>query len=561
MELDSSSGSDQPAGARGRKLARALFPIHPFLIALFPVLSLLAANIQEIPISQSYRSLWVVLVGTAALLAAMWLLLRDRLRAAALCSLLLVLLFSYGQVYAVLKTATLGNFILGRHRYLVPSFCLIAGLGAWLILSRKGDLRVASRTLNIVGVILLVMPVYSIGLYLYRVQTVWSAVGLDPLPSLEGGTATEGLVRPDVYYIILDGYARSDYMREVFAYDNSDFLEFLRDRGFYIADRSVSNHNWTALSLASSLNMEFVQYLGLDLVRGSYPAVFVNPIRHSRVRSKLESLGYSTVGMRTGYIPTELDDADHLFSPEVDGLQPVSAGPSFYLNAFEGMLYRSSAGRILADFSDPEAKNWVGFRTDYPFEVLRGIILAQFENLADVPAIPGPKFVFVHIVAPHSPYLFGPNGENIKQTGSFTLADTGTAGDSLTKEAAQYRDQAIYISSRVEETIDTILRDSKVSPIIILQADHGPSVGRGRESEGEGLRQRTAILNAYHMPGGCDEHLYPGISPVNSFRIMFNCYFDESYELLEDSVYFSNWPRETDYLFIDVSQEVRQVDG
>ncbi len=553
MKPDSSLGLDQPAEGRVRKLARAPLPAHPFLIALFPVLSLLAANIQEIPISQSSRSLLVVLVGTAALLAVMWLLLRDGLKAAALCSLLLVLFFSYGQLYTVLKTATLGNFIVGRHRYLVPLFGLIAGLGAWLILSRKGDLHAASRTLNIVGVILLVVPVFSIGLYLYRVQTVWSVEGLDPLPSQEGGIAGEGLVRPDIYYIILDGYARSDYMRDVFDYDNSDFLEFLRDRGFYIADQSMSNHNWTALSLASSLNMDFVQNLGLDLVRGSYPAVFVNPIRHSRVRSKLESLGYSTVGMRTGYIPTELDDADYLFSPEIEGLQPRSAGPSLFLNAFEGMLYRSSAGRILADFSDPEARNWVGFRTDYPFEVLRGIILAQFENLADVPAIPEPKFVFVHIVAPHSPYLFGPNGENIKQTGSFTLADTG---DSLSEEAAQYRDQAIYITSKVEETIDTILENSQVSPIIILQADHGPSVGKGRESEGEGLRQRTAILNAYRLPGDCDKHLYPEITPVNTFRIVFNCYFGESYELLEDSVYFSQWPRETDYIFINVNEEI-----
>ena len=110
MELDSSLGSDQPAGVRVGKVARSPLAVHPFLITLFPVLSILAANVQEIPIPQSYRSLLVVMVGTAALLAVLWLLLRDGLRAAALCSLLLVLFFSYGQVYAVLKTAALGNF-------------------------------------------------------------------------------------------------------------------------------------------------------------------------------------------------------------------------------------------------------------------------------------------------------------------------------------------------------------------------------------------------------------------------------------------------------------------
>ena len=549
-----SDEAHRPSDGASPKIHGRIVAVHPLLFALFPVLSLLAGNVQEIPISQSYRSLLVVLVGTAGLLAVLWLVIRNRHKAAALCSLALVLFFSYGHVYGELKAVNLGNVIIGRHRHLVPMFSLILGLGAWFILVRMRDLRTATRALNIVGVILLVVPVYSIGIYLYRVQTVWSADGLDPLTSQGAQAAGENLVRPDVYYIILDGYARSDYMRDVFDFDNSEFLAFLRDRGFYVAEQSRPNHNWTALSLASSLNMDFVQNLGLDLVRGSYPAVFVNPIRHSRVRSKLESLGYSTVGMRTGYIPTELDDADYFYAPNIEGLQPVSAGPSFYLNAFEGLLYRSSAGRILADFSDPETRNWVGFRTDYPFEVLREIILAQFNNLADIPTIPGPKFVFVHIVAPHSPYLFGPNGENIQQSGSFTLAETGDGGASLSEKAAQYKGQAIYVTSRVEETIDTILENSQVSPIIILQADHGPSVGRGYESHGEGLRQKTAILNAYRLPGGCDKHLYPGVTPVNTFRIVFNCYFGESYNLLEDEVFYSYWPRKANYYFIDVSE-------
>lgn len=96
MELDSSLGSDQSAGARVRKLARALIPVHPFLIALFPVLSLLAANIQEIPISQSYRSLLVVLVGTAALVAALLILgvLLVKPKPQKLCAILTFLIIS-----------------------------------------------------------------------------------------------------------------------------------------------------------------------------------------------------------------------------------------------------------------------------------------------------------------------------------------------------------------------------------------------------------------------------------------------------------------------------------
>ena len=46
------------------------------------------------------------------------------------------------------------------------------------------------------------------------------------------------------------------------------------------------------------------------------------------------------------------------------------------------------------------------------------------------------------------------------------------------------------------------------------------------------LLQKTGILNAYYLPGADPRVFYPTISPVNSFRVVFNTYFGASLPLL-----------------------------
>ena len=63
---------------------------------------------------------------------------------------------------------------------------------------------------------------------------------------------------PDVYFIVLDAYARNDVLTEVYETDTSAFLDTLRDEGFYVADESYSNYAMTHLSLAATLNMRYL---------------------------------------------------------------------------------------------------------------------------------------------------------------------------------------------------------------------------------------------------------------------------------------------------------------
>jgi len=49
------------------------------------------------------------------------------------------------------------------------------------------------------------------------------------------------------------------------------------------------------------------------------------------------------------------------------------------------------------------------------------------------------------------------------------------------------------------------------------------------------------ILNAYYFPDA-NPGLYPRITPVNSFRLLFQTYFGEDLNLLEDVSYYSEYP-------------------
>jgi len=125
---------------------------------------------------------------------------------------------------------------------------------------------------------------------------------------------------PDIYYIILDGYGRSDILKSEFGYDNSDFLNSLRDQGFFVADCAQSNYAQTQLSLASSLNFNYIDALSDRFAPGSDDRTGLDAlIHHGLVRQSLEKAGYTTVAFATGFLATELSDADYFLGPRRSG--------------------------------------------------------------------------------------------------------------------------------------------------------------------------------------------------------------------------------------------------
>jgi hypothetical protein len=526
----------------GRRSFLARIPFHPLLIALAPALMLISGNLGQVHLGSTWRSLLVSFAATVMCLLFFQFIFRERHRAALSTSFLLLLALSYGHLYRALRDIPVWGIKLSRHRYLIPVIALSVILFFWRLARVRRLSPKFSEVLNAVAVVMILVPLLQIIAYEYRVyassseQTEQTPPALTSL--LEGEYVYQGAGDPpDIYYIVLDGYGREDVLQEYFHLDNREFLQNLSRRGFYIADCSQSNYVLTALSLTSTLNTHHLENFGIDLADSDLYDVG-RFAKDNVLRRILEDMGYKIVAFETGYFVTEWADA-HLYLSYEDTVKGAFSG----LNAFEAMYLDSTIAKVPLDFRNLLPQSWSPF-LDYAYTVHRERTLYMLEQLEKLPSmnLGGPKFVMAHILAPHPPFVFGPNGEVISQRETFTLKEDILYTD-REDYISGYRDQVKFVNKRVLALVDALL--SSGSPIIILQGDHGP--GRSMTSE----FGRTSILNAYHLPGGARHALYPNITPVNSFRIVLNEVFNAQYPLAEDVSRFSPYSKPLSFTIVE----------
>jgi len=125
-----------------------------------------------------------------------------------------------------------------------------------------------------------------------------------------------------------------------------------------------------------------------------------------------------------------------------------------------------------------------------------------------------------------------------------------------------YLNQLIYVNTEVKRLVNEILSGSETPPVIILQADHGPrnTFIEGRYPTDDMFREGMRILNALYIPcEGSSDLLYESMTPVNTFRVIFNSCFGMDYELLDDMSY--NSFKVEPYRFKDVTDIVDYDQG
>src|SRR6185436_13610353 len=201
-------------------------PFYPLLFALFPVLSLAAHNIQEISVDLVYRPLLISFLVGLVVFILMQVLLRDWPRAGLITLIFLLFFFTYGQVYDKLKSLSPFTLSLFRHRTLLPAYGILAAGLMWLVWKKLKQPAAWTFGLNIFSIYLLIYPLFVIS---SNIVQQWSADAALKTSTLR---PVSGAEKPDVYYIILDAYGRQDVLRDTLHYDNSPFLDALRERGF-----------------------------------------------------------------------------------------------------------------------------------------------------------------------------------------------------------------------------------------------------------------------------------------------------------------------------------------
>ena len=512
------SGPAPDAGDAATPISGLLsVPWYPWPIAATPILHFLASNRLVFAASEAIFPLIVALTIVTGSVLSIRLILKDWHRPSAAVAAVTVIVFAYGHVQNALDERV-------NERVLFPAAVVLLAVVVGAAVRSNSTLARRTQFFNLVAVILLAFPLASLAggtaASLGRASSA-AAATVDDLTAhlFPSGLPITRDQRPDIYYIIFDEYARHDALG---SFDNTDFLHGLERRGFYVASAATSNYMHSQQSIASILNMSY-----LDDLENRTPSRYEDLIslgRHHAVGAILKKLGYTYVHLTSGYTITDkapLADVIVTFAPagvrignEETGYGSTVSAESIFAGRFVRELIQTTALRPLLGHHVAPGNNalyawWHPNRT-----------LQMFDFLTRLIEVDGPKFVFAHIVKPHSPATFDRHGNavlGINESDQFSNAHDPSVPDA-------YIGQLIFINSRILEMVDGILQNNREDPIIVITADHGRRSGAIPH----------AILTAFRLPGEGDHVLYPSISPVNQFRVIFDYYFGLDLGLLKD---------------------------
>ena len=332
----------------------------------------------------------------------------------------------------------------------------------------------------------------------------------------------------DIYYFVLDGFGRPDVLQSQYGLDLSEFVNGLAGKGVRVAASAQSNYAQTYLSLASTLNMTY-----LDDLAGVVGADARDrrPLRHLIDRNTL-----MTAARRAGY---------RVYSIGSDyGATQTIAAADVCICQRHGFDELQSNVLALTPLGSLPLARWT-------YDAHRSKIVEGLDAVDQVRTLPGRKFVFVHVLAPHPPFVLNADGGAVQASRPFDIGD----GDDFRGDKGEYiqgyRGQVRYLARRLLGLVERLTEQAGPAPVIVMHGDHGPGSGlHWNSASASDLRERMAIFAAYAFPGE-PAGLAPGITPINAARFLARRYLGLNMAPLEDVSYFST--KDNPYRFIQVA--------
>ena len=238
----------------------------------------------------------------------------------------------------------------------------------------------------------------------------------------------------DIYIILLDSYSGNNFLKSV-GFDNFKFINFLKQKGFFVYENISSNYNLTMYSVPSFLNFEYMDnnhHNNYEI--GSY---------------KINNAKLFQISKLSGYKNYYFNNAEVCFSIK----------PNYLIDS---MLYKKestftlSANDIETLYHFLEPITFISNLVNVNLFKMQAKVLEKdwffVENKKDK------KLCFYHIMAPHMPYVFDENGNR--------------NDISKLSNDAFYVGYLKYINKKIEEVVNYLLSQQN-KPIIIIMGDHG----------------------------------------------------------------------------------------
>lgn len=506
-------------------------PVAPFFLAVYPVVTIATANAEE-NIDRSDLAICIMLalaIGAISLIVARKVTPRKSAQAL-LASLFVIFSMWYGAFVQALSSIWPGGFR-SLHAGLFPFWIVMfVALGLWLRRSVR-EFHIVPAYMNVFTGLLLIFSVAQLA----RSQSSADPVQLG-LPLNAVIAESPGHRRPDIYFIVLDKYTGPTSLYENYDFDMQPFIEQLTKREFYVPRSSRANYIHTHLSVASMLNWTHMDSIAMEIgIKSRDRTRTYAMIEYNRAFRYLDKLGY-----------------EFWFYP--------SAYSASWRNRFaDRQLLRPFRGSfnvglaVVAQSPVPALVTWIckvlsckTAHQGFPYTPeTPGQIKAKLQSLNEIAREPGPKFVFMHLLSPHEPYVF--RGDCSHRPPLWPNS-ADPAADSLVRDG--YTQQIACLNQLLLESVDGILRNSAGSPVIVLQSDHGHGrmvldaatneIVPLQDLDARQVIERTDIFAAYHLPFGGNDLLYDSITPVNIWPSILNFYFNAGIKPREDATYWSD---------------------
>lgn len=361
-----------------------------------------------------------------------------------------------------------------------------------------------------------------------KTQELWSAYSkqvIDGLPKETNFTE-------DIYYIVLDGYGDQEVIADLCGNDSYLLATRLSDLGFLVIRDAKTNYNQTRFSISSALNFSYIQDLQSAVdVSGDDTAFPILLINQNMLFQFLRQVGYKTITFRTPFDQINVHTSNYYIAPP---------------------LYPSPFIEVLVNNTFLSLFFW---KTQYIWHSL-GIenILDEINNLQKIDK---PIFVYAHLLIPHPPFVFSSDGRITIPEKKYDLRDNNefVELDNRQTYIDGYCDQVSFINVRINTIVSQLILDSP-DAVIIIQGDHGPGADFFQDDyEKSDLNQKFHILNAIYFPDQEYQLLSDDVTPVNTFRVILNKYFNSTSPLLENRTFYSGYSNIYD--FIDITDQLR----
>jgi hypothetical protein len=468
--------------------------LFPFLLAFFPSWVFILKNIDEIIIQDIIISLGIVLISIT-----LWLIVRKILKnsnkSALIVAFGILIFFYFGYIQDGLEDV-IDNDIKTSFLGIAATIVFII-FTAYIIKSK----RIFDTIIKIANfaVIILILVVL---------------VEIIPIANAE---------KPNIYHLILDEYTDQEILDKKFGHDNQEFYDLLNDYGFIIPEKSFSVFDATDSELVTILNFNYPNTKDGISTYENYEL-----LKDNNVMKKLSDEQYHIIETNS---MMRWKDFKHVDEKICYNTNLINS------EFFEQVLNKSIIRYFLEKYQENSRRDTIRCT----FDELNKITIAKYEK---------PIYVFSHIYVPHPPFLFDSNGNDVSPK------HRGIGGLQSWEDPEGYINQFIYATKEIKQIIENIEKNDSEA-IVILQGDTGTSTGlKIRTNLGMNeIYQKHSNFYALKIPKLTEVEM---IYPVNTYRIIFNNYFDTKYEYLEEKIFVPIKNENGNSVLTDVSKTMRE---